>query len=301
MKLTSQSGGRFSSLGLLVVVLTIGCTADPYINDFEQSPWVARLPAVTRQSILWFGDVEEGTLSDWTYADPKVAGGGIFNTGEREVLSRASKVVSRSGKYSAEATINGAFRAQNGKRAVRLMRWTNKAWPQGGEYFPIDAYYSTWMYFPVSYNPSKYVPSDPGGWWNVFQFKSQSSAGVSEPIWVLYVDHDAASDEMSFYLSSKYNDGRSIRQTDPLAIPAAQWVHIEARYVQAASATGSITIWQDGQKILAAKNVVTVLESPAIWGIGNYTDHITGGSIDGSATIYFDDSAVSTQPLSAHR
>ena len=283
------------------MLLTIGCTADSSTADFEPSPWLTRLPTVTRQSILWFGDAEEGTLSDWTYADPAVAGGGIFNTGESEVIARASRSVARSGTYSAEATINGAFRAQNGKRAVRLMRWTHKAWPEGGRYFPTDAYYSTWMYFPTSYNPRKYVPSDPGGWWNVFQFKSRSRAGISEPIWVLYVDHHAATGAMSFYLSSKYNEPRPIRQADPVVIPIKQWVHVEARYVQAADATGSITIWQDGKQILTVNDVITVLDSPAIWGIGNYTDHITGGPKDGTATIFFDDSAVSTLPLSGHR
>jgi len=35
-----------------------------------------------------------------------------------------------------------------------------------------------------------------------------------------------------------------------------------------------------------------------VWGIGSYTDHIAGGAVEGEATVYFDDSIVSTKPLS---
>jgi len=46
--------------------------------------------------------------------------------------------------------------------------------------------------------------------------------------------------------------------------------------------------------------VKTVLAEPAIWGVGNYTDHITGGDKPGSATIFFDDATISTKPTHGH-
>lgn len=64
------------------------------------------------------------------------------------------------------------------------MRWTDKAWDQDGDYFPNEAYYSVFFYFPEGYNPKKSMDNDPlgdGGWWNLFQFKSENSAG-SHPI-----------------------------------------------------------------------------------------------------------------------
>ena len=161
----------------------------------------------TDNPILWHADMEEGDLYDWVYDDPPNAGGGVFNTGGNEVIARASSEVARTGNYSAEATITNAYRVQNGSRAVRLMRWTDKAWHHGGDYFPADAYYSTWMYFPTTYNVNKYDPWDPGdgGWWNVFQFKSRDKNSESQPIWTLNVAHNDENGTMYFYLYSKYN------------------------------------------------------------------------------------------------
>ncbi len=248
--------------------------------------------------ILWSADMEEGTLYDWFYDDQSQSGGGVFNTGGDEVIAQASDVVAHSGTYSAEATITNAFQAQNGNRAVRLMRWTDKPWADGGDYFPADAYYSTWMYIPTTYNVNKYDPWDPGdgGWWNVFQFKSDDSNGDSQPMWVLNIDHNDETRAMSFYLYSDYNTPASHSQISPIQIPVGRWFHIEARYVQSSANSGSITFWQDGSRILHVDNVVTILDGNAVWGIGNYTDHIVGGEVDGIATVYFDDAIVSTQP-----
>ena len=249
--------------------------------------------------ILWHGDMEEGTLYDWFYDDPPNAGGGVFNTGGDDVTARASTFVAHTGRYSAEATITNAYRVQDGSRAVRLMRWTDKAWHHGGDYFPADAYYSTWIYFPTTYNVNKYDPWDPGdgGWWNVFQFKSRDSNNESQPIWTLNVSHDDNNGTMYFYLYSKYNTPASWQQTDPIPLPVGQWFHVEARYLQSADGNGRITFWQDGVQILDANNVNTILETNAVWGIGNYTDHIVGGEVDGTATLYFDDAMVTTQRI----
>jgi hypothetical protein len=109
---------------------------------------------------------------------------------------------------------------------------------------------------------------------------------------------------MELYLYSKFNSPSSYLQTDFVALPANRWVHIEAYYVAATGPHGKIVVWQDGRPILRATGVITSLggvdgtDTHAIWGIGNYTDHIVGDPAgDGSATIYFDDCAVSTQRL----
>ncbi len=265
----------------------------------QSASWFAGLSEETKASVLWLGDVEEGTLYDWNFDDFQHAGGGVFNTGGDQVIARVTDAIAHSGRYAVETGISRAIRSRNGDRAVRLMRWTNTAWDNGGEYFPLDTYFSVWMNFPNGYNPNKYDPWDPGdgGWWNVFQFKSDDETGESQPIWVLNIDHNDATNEMYFYLYSKHNLPRSYGQTRTVAIPVGQWVHIEAHYVQSSDARGSITIWQDGQRILSVEDVITKLAEPIHWGIGNYTDHIAGGVVEGSATIFFDDAAVSTLRL----
>ena len=264
--------------------------------------WFETLPQPLQDSILWSADHEEGSMNDWTLEQFQHAGGGIFNTGGNDVLAVASTNFAHSGNYSALARITNAFQALNGNRAVRLMRWTDSAWDDGGSHFPTTAYYSTWMYFPVTFNPNKYAPWDPGngGWWNIFQFKADDNNGYSQPMFTLNVDHDDALQTMAFYLYTGYNEPRSYEQANPVRIPVGKWFHVEAKYVVSAKNSGSITIWQDGRKVLDVDNVRTALEPDAehaIWGIGNYTDHIVGENVDGTATIYFDDAAVSRLPL----
>ncbi len=265
--------------------------------------WIDTLDAETRASILWKADHEGGNLYEWHYshawpAENPNAGGGVFNTGGADAIARAANEFKHSGNFSAEAAIRGAFHEVT--RAVRLLRWTDKPWDEGGGYFPNEAYYSAWFYFPRVYNPNQYPPWDSngdGGWWNVFQFKSDDNDGNSQPVWVLNVGHRDDTGKMFLYLHSGYNTPSSYASAREL--PAERWVHLEAYYENRTDMTGKIIVWQDGAEILNVSNVKTGLgggDGNVIWGIGNYSDHIVGGPEDGTATIYFDDAVVSTRP-----
>jgi hypothetical protein len=54
------------------------------------------------------------------------------------------------------------------------------------------------------------------------------------------------------------------------------------------------------REIFEKNNIRTVLpnDDTAQWGIGNYTDYVTGGKVPGTATIYFDDAIVSKIKIS---
>lgn len=267
--------------------------------------WIDHLPPGIRSGILWAADHEEGSLADWDQKGFRYAGGGIFNTGRQDAVVTATTDIAHSGRWSSKATITNAVRARNGRRAVRKMRWTNKAWDDGGQFFPNEAYYSTWVYFPHRYNPNKYQPWDPGdgGWWNIFQFKGKDRRGTSRPVWTLNVAHHDRREEMSLYLYSKYNAPSSRRQYLPVSLPVGKWVHVEAYYKSATDRQGRIHVWQDGRLLFHVDNVVTSLggksgtDTHPIWGVGNYTDHISGDpSGEGTATVYFDDAIVGTVP-----
>lgn len=268
----------------------------------DNKDWIETLPQDVSDSILWKAEMEEGNLNEWNDKGFEYPGGGVFNTGGDEVTADVSSEIAHSGEYSAYAEINNAYRAENGNRAVRYMRWTNKAWDDGGEYFPDSAYYSVWVYFPDTYNPNKYEPWDPGdgGWWNVFQFKSNDSEDVSQPIWTLNISYDEDEDMMYFYLRSKYNTPSTYLQENKLYLPAKEWTHIEAFYKQSPDEDGHIIIWQNGNKIFEVDNVQTILAQNSTWGVGNYTDHVVGGDKEGSATIYYDDAIVSTKATNPH-
>ncbi len=283
----------------LTIVSLLVVTPIPGMVHAQTSTWFDELPLELRQSILWYADHESGNLHQWTDEGWEYEGGDIYTTGPAdEAFAELTTSFANSGHASVAATIRNAYRAENGSRAVRLMRWTNRAWDDGGQYFPLQAYYSTWVYMPHAYNPTKYAPWDPGdgGWWNIFQFKSNDQHGESQPIWVVNMANDGTSPYL--YLYSKYNVPHSYAQADPIPFPVGQWVHLEAYYRQSSTKSGAIRIWQDGHLIFSIENVVTVLANNAVWGIGNYTDHIAGGPVEGEATLYFDDAAVSRKRLS---
>ncbi|MEM7314969.1 MAG: hypothetical protein AAF497_17625, partial [Planctomycetota bacterium] len=202
------------------------------VGTVAQAQWIESLPPGLRSQILWSADCEEGDLTDWTFRRSLYPGGGIFNTGGKQVIAKATNNLAHSGQFSALAYIENAYRAQKGNRAVRLMRWTDAPFDKNGQVFPVSAYYSTWMYFPRTYNPNKYAPWDPGdgGWWNVFQFKADDASGNSQPMFVLNVYHDDVKKEMEFYLYSDYNEPKSFPQALPVRIPVGRWFHLEARY-----------------------------------------------------------------------
>ena len=263
--------------------------------------WIESLPTELRASVLWYADHETGNLHQWSIPDAEHPGGGVLNTGAELVTAKATQAVVHSGKFAAEATIRDAFRA-NGDKAVRLMRWTTDAYDRGGKELPLEAYYSTWMFLPEAYDPTKHAPWDPGdgGWWNVFQFKSHDEQDISQPIWSLNVAKNPNNGILTFYLYSQINRQKSWQQKNPVPIPIGRWFHLEAFYLAKAAETGEIRIWLDGQLILEATEVRTSVNpnrENVVWGIGNYTNHIMGGPEKGTATIYFDDSLISTRPI----
>lgn len=293
----NNTGPRIAIAFLALLALALGTTT-------SSAQWQGQLPQKVQDSILWSADLEEGDLDDWDFYDFEFPGGGVYSTVDAQAEVAAAIGIAHSGFYSARTTIKNAYRAENGSRAVRLMRSTDRPWDDAGYYFPKAAYYSVWMYFPRSYSPNKYEPWDPGdgGWWNVFQFSANDEEGDLRAIWSLDVDHNDQNGSMSFYLFSKQNTPALHVQANPIEIPVGSWVHVEAFYRVSAAHTGQITVWQDGQQILNVDNVqtaVTATEEHANWSIGNHTDHITGDKVDGTATVYFDDAIVSTQRVSA--
>jgi hypothetical protein len=254
-----------------------------------------------KNSILWYADHEENALDDWTFPNYKYAGGGIFNTGDSDVYVNASSDYFHTGKYSVKTTITNAIRGENGNRAVRLMRWTDKPWDNNGTYFPKSCYFSVWMLLPDLYNPNKSEPWDPGdgGWWNVFQFKSDDSNGESQPTWTLNIHYNISSNEMFFYFYSKINSPHTFNLINYWAIPVKEWFHIEAFLNQSSSNEGELKLWLNGNLVFDQANINTILNGSVVWGIGNYTDHIATTTTIGTATIYFDDAIISTKRISA--
>lgn len=256
------------------------------------------LPDQLSKHILFEANHESGTLDEWSRPKAKYPGGGVLNTGpENEILATASQEVAFTGSYSAKAKIVGAFRGK-AKRAVRLMRWTDKPWDEKGDYFPKQAFYSTWMFVPEKYNSNKYAPWDPGdgGWWNIFQFKANDENEESIPVWALNLYFSDERQQMEIGLYSQINTPNYFGPQEPVAVPVGRWIHLEVGYNVSATGSGSVEVWQDSVRIITAsqvKTAVTPKNENAVWGLGNYTDHVDGGEAPGSSVLYFDDAIVS--------
>jgi hypothetical protein len=286
----------------LILVLPIAYLSYKYFNE-NQDPeenWIDQLDSELKESILWKADHEQGNLNEWSLSEYQYPGGGIFNTGGGDVSASTSSAFAHFGKFSASATITNAIKSENGNKAVRLLRWTDTAWDNDGDYFPIECYFSTWILFPENYNPNKQEPWDPGdgGWWNIFQIKSDDEGGDSQPIWVLNVASNESNNDMYFYLYSDYNSPNSFDLSIYYKIPVREWIHLEMYVYQSKTNQGILRFWINGQLVFERTQVKTIIDGPVIWGIGNYTDHISGGITEGTATLYFDDSIISTKRIS---
>lgn len=299
---------RPAPVSILVSLLCVSCSG--LSSPADETRFVDTLPDETVTSILWSADHEEGDLSDWEDmgTDTYYAGGGVFLTGGADAIAEIVADPVHSGVYAVSASISRAWRAENGPRAVRLMRWTDRPWNFDGDFFPNDCFYSVWMFIPEPYNPNKYPPWDPGdgGWWNVFQFKSDNNAG-SQPVLELDLYQNDATGELCFGLSTKaYPDPDSEdhiqtyhEQDQPFIVPVGKWFHIEVRYVKGRNESGAATVWQNGVELFNVAGITTELSEQVAWGIGSYTDHIDGGTEGGAARVYFDDAIVSRTRIGA--
>ncbi len=223
------------------------------------TPWLEQLDASAQQAVVWSADHEEGNLDDWTFPDFLYAGGGIFNTSEPNVQVQADDQLSFTGAYAARAHISGAL--QGNRRAVRLMRWTDRPYDDAGTELPTKAFYSTWIYIPENYAPTDF--------WNVFQFKSNDIdlSDGSESGWSTNIEYNRTSGQMELYLFAHVPGdgvgGTSYSQTSPIPVPVGRWFHLEAYYAASAEQNGRISLWQDGHKILDVTNVRTAQPAPS--------------------------------------
>jgi len=266
--------------------------------------FIEKLPSAAQSKVLWLCDFEDGSFTKWEGMGPNDAnaGGGIFNTDVNNVAYGIENALVHTGRRAAYATIFKAV-SPGSPKAIRFLRWTNKPWYQGGQYFPTEAYYSTFMLVLYPYSPKKDPKNDPnndGGWWNIFQFKSSNNAG-SHPVVAL----DLYNKDNQLYLGlviKDYPNNNSSSYTsqyiyaNPLKpLKINDWNHIEAYYKKSTNYDGEVKVWLNGTLIFSKNNIRTMLppDQTVRFGIGNYTDWVTGGPNKGEATLYFDDVIVS--------
>lgn len=277
----------------------------------KKTTFLESLPEGVRSNVIWFSDFEDNSFKKWEDqgTSHEFSGGGIFNTDESNISYGIENEIVHTGQHSSFAKIENATTPGEAK-AIRFMQWTDRAWDEEGKYFPKEAYYSVFVYFPQNFDPAKPENNDAlgdGGWWNIFQFKSDNNAG-SQPTAVLDLYNSEGKMHLGLVIKDYINDDSDahvqeyIEQENPMILNPGKWVHLEAYYKKASDYTGKIIVWQDGQQVLEKDNFRSIFfgDGTAVWGIGNYTDYINGGQGEGNATVYFDDAMVSSIRIGEH-
>lgn len=257
----------------------------------SQAQLFETLPGAVQQSVMWYADLEEGNLQDWTDQNSSDPGGNIDLNGVDQSAVSIDSRFAHTGKYSLKTSLKNAFNTST--KEIRLVRWADNALDQGGKNLPGTAYYSTFAYMPYVYNAgNNSTDSD----WTIIEFKNSNSS--SAPIWKVIVEFDEESNKMVLALKSNTGEFKTYSQetVSQIHFPVNKWSHIEVYYEASDpnQPNGQISLWQDGESIFEINDVVTSRNDKTIeWSLTNSAEHITGEPIDGRASIYYDDSFIS--------
>ena len=269
-----------------VVLITAGLAVLVMPAD-GQRPFQRAHPAALQASpgtVLWSNGMEDGTLDGWGGA--AMNGGGEFDSGSG--VSTASRDVAHSGSWSAKMTL------PDGSGGTRLFRWQEPRQYR-------DLVYSAWFYIPQAHtltgNPSS-------RFWNLFQFKSRSTADSVDPMWDLTVSNPSPGRmHLNLDWSPRTLEGPQPGQSGfrrfthaGADVPVGRWFQLTGQLRQSNGFDGALRIWQDGQLLFDLAGIRTSYADCAFntwcgsneWSINNYSDALSPAP----AVIYTDDASI---------
>jgi hypothetical protein len=250
-------------------------------NESSPSPEASATPAVPG-TVLWRGDVEEGTLDDWSAG----YGGGVYNSGEGVSVASAERVHSGSWAVTAELPA--------GEGGVRLFRWAESRRHR-------TLSYSVWYFIPRTFT----LQGDRGRYWILNEFKSSTpSRDRNDPFW--YVN---AYNRPDGTLAARLAWGYQSRLEGPhegelgwrnygdVALPIGRWFPISIRLRQSSGFDGAVAASVDGEPLAAVQDVRTGWPNctynswcvDQAWAVTSYSD----GLAPAPAAILIDDAEVS--------
>ncbi|HEX6242688.1 MAG TPA: heparin lyase I family protein, partial [Polyangiales bacterium] len=75
----------------------------------------------------------------------------------------------------------------------------------------------------------------------------------------------------------------------PVPVPINTWFQLEFHLKRAADASGEVALYQDGQRLIEEKNLITDDSSWGQWYVGNFATALTPADF----TLYVDDVTIS--------
>ncbi len=247
--------------------------------------------------------MEDGTLDEWSRDD----GGHLANSGDYEAV--ASTDTAHTGSHSLRARIWTPHEPSSGVRAFR--------WNEADAHR--ELYFSAWFYIPSSPDHA----GTAGGFWNVFQFKSNRGPGGSDPLWVF--DLIKQRDTGRFHVRAVWGAGDTTlggpfsaddvgekyfynNSTDAFPhpgdtptttpVPIGEWFRLGAFLRQSTDFDGRVTFWLNDEELFHFRDVRTAYEHAPedqewggnnSWSVNNYSD----GLEPSPSTLYIDDARIS--------
>lgn len=139
---------------------------------------------------------------------------------------------------------------------------------------PSAAYYGAWYFVPASASNSAL--------WNLLHFRGGEPAD-QHGLWDVSLENRDA-DTLEIFVFD-FLHGMVRRPTKPTPIPIGEWFHIELFLRRAADATGEVALYQDGEKLLEARDIVTDDTRQGQWYVGN----LATGLAPADSILYVDD------------
>ncbi|HVY39206.1 MAG TPA: hypothetical protein VHM31_14775 [Polyangia bacterium] len=202
------------ALALAVALGTAGC--DPQLDVGSDLLWTARF--------------ETNGFDEWTASR---FGGSFGATPTPPNTIAVSSTRAHSGVYGALLTIDAG--SDGALEAVSMSLREN---------LPTDAYYSAWYYLTHT--------TTVNGYWVIQKFRRRTDAADPSTEGELFdIDlYTLASGEMSLRVFDHRSGGNTPMLGEPPVVPVGRWFQVEARYRNAADATGRLTVWLDGLEVV---------------------------------------------------
>jgi hypothetical protein len=148
---------------------------------------------------------------------------------------------------------------------------------------PTAAYYGAWYFIPAAAETDGKV-------WNLFHF--QGGDDVTDRLhnmWDVSIMEGPDEDLQLVVYTPRVP--RGFVADEPTPIPIGRWFHIEMFLKRAADETGRVALYQDGELLFEAADLVTDDASFAQWYVGNYSDGMTPPQ----SILYVDDVSIRAQ------
>jgi hypothetical protein len=142
--------------------------------------------------------------------------------------------------------------------------------------FPAAAYYGAWYYVPAQAQNT--------GLWNLWHFQGGTATQTLHGLWDVSLVNTASGGPLHVILYDFLN-GMTPNANAVPPIPIGQWFHLEVYFKRAKSATGEITLFQDGVMAVQLTGLVTDDTDWGQWYVGNLANNLAPPA----STVYVDD------------